>query len=190
MRMFLRKSSERRDPLAIAMIGLRLGERLLQIGIDDPASLGALAAKVGITGHAAVVAFDQRSADRARDAVAEASTLADVTTSADGTLAFDASSFDVGVVHGTGGLLATLDAAVRARLFAELLRVIRPGGRVIAIDPGERTGLKAMFAPAPKVDERYAQSGGTTAAMEAAGFRPVRLLADRDGCRFIEGLRG
>jgi SAM-dependent methyltransferase len=187
--MFLRKSGDTRDPLAIAMIGVRLGERLLQIGIDHPRSLGALAAKVGMSGNAAVVTFDEASADRARAAVADASTIADVSITRDGSLPFDPASFDVIVINSAAGQVASLDIATRARLLGEAWRVVRSGGRVIAIEPGERTGLKAMFAPAPKVDAQYEQGGGTLAALEAAGFRPVRLLADRDGLRFIEGLR-
>jgi hypothetical protein len=36
MRMFLRQSTVGREPLAIAMSGVRMGERLLQIGRDSP----------------------------------------------------------------------------------------------------------------------------------------------------------
>jgi ubiquinone/menaquinone biosynthesis C-methylase UbiE len=190
MRMFLRKSPERRDPLVIAMSGVRLGERLLQIGVDDSAVLGALAAKVGISGHAAVVTMDERSAERARAAIVNASTLADVSVTSDGTLPFDDGSFDVAIVHSGHGLLNALDNERRLRLLRETLRVSRAGGRVIVIEAGERSGMKALLAPAPKRDELYEAAGGTVAAMEAAGFRPVRLLADRDGIRFTEGLRG
>ena len=186
--MFLRKTTDRRDPLAIAMIGVRLGERLLQIGVDDPRSLGALAAKVGISGTAAVVAIEERGADQARAAIADASTVADIFVAPDGSLPFNAGSFDVVVINSAGGLLASLGDALRARLLAETHRVLRAGGRAIAIEAGAPSGLKAIFSPAPKVDERYQQTGGTTGAMEAAGFKPVRLLADRDGLRFTEGL--
>jgi hypothetical protein len=173
----------------MAMIGLRLGERLLQIGVDDPAVLGALAAKVGISGHAAVMTFDEAAAARARAAIVDASTLADVTVTSDGTLAFHAAAFDVIVVNSVSGLLPKLHSAVRSRLLTETSRVVRGGGRVIAIEAGVRSGLKAVFAPTPRTDEQYEQRGGTVTAMEEAGFKPVRLLADRDGMRFIEGLR-
>jgi SAM-dependent methyltransferase len=189
MRMFLRKTNVGRDPLVIAMSGVRLGERLLQIGVDDPAVLGALAAKVGISGHAAVVTLDDRSATRARNGIAEASTLADVTVVGNGVLPFTDASFDVVVIHSVGGLLATAGGDMRAHLLADALRVMRTGGRAIVAEAGVRTGLKALLAPAPKRDEQYEQGGGTVAAMEAAGFKPVRLLADRDGLRFTEGLK-
>jgi SAM-dependent methyltransferase len=174
----------------MAMSGVRLGERLLQIGVDDPAVLGALAAKVGISGHAAVVTLDERSAERARRGVADASTLADVAVTTDGTLPFDEGAFDVVVVHSVSGLLAFLDADVRARLLQHVLHATRIGGRVIVTEAGVRSGVMAKLAPAPKKDERYEAAGGTIAAMQAAGFKPVRLLADRDGLRFTEGLRG
>ena len=78
---------------------------------------------------------------------------------------------------------------MRARLLSQMLHVTRGGGRIIVTEAGERSGLKAMLAPAPKRDERYEQTGGTVTALETAGFRPVRLLADRDGVRFVEGLK-
>jgi SAM-dependent methyltransferase len=189
MRMFLRKSSVGREPLALAMSGVRMGERLLQIGVDDPAVLGALAAKVGISGHAAVVTLDDRSAERARAGVADASALADISVAADGVLPFPPDSFDVVVVHGVSGWLTACGDDLRARLLSQVLHATRPGGRVIVTEPGERSGLKAMLAPAPKRDERYEQAGGTVAVMEKAGFRPVRRLADREGVRFTEALK-
>ena len=43
--MFLRQSTVGREPLAIAMSGVRMGERLLQIGMDTPVVTALLAAK-------------------------------------------------------------------------------------------------------------------------------------------------
>ena len=189
MRMFLRKTTVGREPLVMAMSGVRMGERILQIGVDDPAVLGALAAKVGISGHAAVLTLDERSAGRARKGIADAAALADVMVSTDGSLPFDADGFDVAIVHGVNGFVPTLAPEVRSRLLSQLLHVTRRGGRVIVTEAGERAGLKAMLAPAPKKDEQYEQAGGSVAALETAGFRPVRLLADREGIRFIEGLK-
>ena len=41
------------DPLTVSMAGVKLGERLLQIGVDDPSLAGQLAAKTGLSGTAA-----------------------------------------------------------------------------------------------------------------------------------------
>jgi SAM-dependent methyltransferase len=142
-----------------------------------------------MSGHAAVVVLDERSAARARAGVADASALADVTVVTDGSLPFDRDSFDVVIVHSVTGLLTACGDDLRARLLSQVLHVARAGGRVIVTEPGERSGLKAMLAPAVRKDERYEQAGGTLAAMEKAGFRPVRLLAERDGVRFTEALK-
>ena len=57
---FLRKSTLERLPLVMA--GARMGERALQIGVDDASLTGAIAAKVGLSGHAAVVVADAPAA--------------------------------------------------------------------------------------------------------------------------------
>ena len=55
---FLRKSTLERLP--VAMTGVRMGERALQLGIEDPSLVGAIAAKVGLSGHAVIVVRDER----------------------------------------------------------------------------------------------------------------------------------
>jgi hypothetical protein len=40
------------DPLALSMSGVKLGERLLQIGVDDATLAGRIAAKTGLSGSA------------------------------------------------------------------------------------------------------------------------------------------
>ena len=60
--MFLRQSTVGREPLAIAMSGVRMGERLLQIGMDTPVVTGLLAAKPGLSGESAIVVPDDATA--------------------------------------------------------------------------------------------------------------------------------
>ena len=43
--MFLRRSKHTRNPLAVAMSGVRLGERVLQVGVDDARLVGLIASK-------------------------------------------------------------------------------------------------------------------------------------------------
>lgn len=177
------------EPLPVSMTGVRMGEKLLQIGIDDAALLGAMTAKVGLSGHAVVVVADEDAAGRANAAMVEAGTLADVHVTPLTTLPIESALFDVAVIHAVRRPLGGMDAALRDAMLREILRAMRIGGRVIAIEAGTRTGLKAMLSSGPVVNDAYQQAGGTVAALQQAGFRPVRLLADRDGLTFIEGLK-
>src|SRR6187402_1221979 len=66
LRMLMKKSGGgAMDPLHVSMTGVRMGERFLQIGCNDRALLAGLAAKVGLSGTAAVAAFDEEQARRA-----------------------------------------------------------------------------------------------------------------------------
>ena len=187
--MFLRQSTVGREPLAVTMIAVRMGERALQIGVDDPLVTGALAAKTGLSGQATIVVTDQAGAERARAGAADAGALVDVQVAPLQTLPFADSTYDVVVIHTVSGLLASLGTDLRVRALGECRRVLRPGGRAIALEAGTPTGLLGLLGGAPKRNAQYEAGGGTVAALEAAGFRAVRTLADRQGYRFIEGLK-
>jgi ubiquinone/menaquinone biosynthesis C-methylase UbiE len=187
--MFLRKPAIRRDPLPVTMSGVRMGERVLQVGVDDPRIAGAIAAKVGLSGHAAMVVADEQAAARARDGIADVGGLVDLQVTPSDTLPFEAATFDALVAHNMDLALAALPAERRAARLAEWRRVLRDGGRLIVIEAGTRTGLGAVLRPGPKPDTAYEARGGTVGALHAAGFRPVRMLGDREGFRFIEGLK-
>lgn len=188
MRRFLRKSSVGVEPLAVTMSGARLGERALQIGVDRPDIVAAIAAKTGLTGLATIVVGDEAAASAARAAVADASALADVHVGPFYPLPFADGAYDVIVLHGVGGLLSTTAPEVRERMLAECRRVLRVGGRLVALEAGSPTGLRGLFGGArPEVTGEGARS--PMAALEAAGFRAVRNLGDRQGYLFIEGLK-
>ncbi|MBI3049931.1 MAG: class I SAM-dependent methyltransferase [Acidobacteria bacterium] len=177
---FLRKSTLERLP--VAMSGVRMGERALQIGVDDASLVGAIAAKVGLSGHAAVAVGDQRQAARARAGTAAAGALADVQAAALDALPFSSDSFDVVVVHarGIGRSLADEQAAAMLR---DTRRVLRGGGRIVVIEGGAR-GLLARFRAAGLGEARVALD-----ALAGAGFRAARLLAEREGYRFFEAVK-
>jgi SAM-dependent methyltransferase len=184
MRMFLRKSASTREPLPLAMSGVRMGERLVQIGFTDARLWTMLASKPGISGRSAVVVRDDRDAIRAQSAAANEGVLLEVHVSRD-RFPFDDGSFDVAIVHGTDNSLATLDQSARVALLAECHRALRVGGRVIVLEPGTREGIAAWFrSSSPPKD-----AGGGIADLEGARFAAVRLLADREGYRFTEGLK-
>ena len=154
------------------MIGLRMGERVLQIGLADMSLLVTLASRPGISGRSALVVTADTDLVRAESAAAEAGILLEGHVARE-TFPFDDQSFDVAIVHAPGMSLR------------ECYRVLRAGGRVVAIEPGTPAGIASWFRPSASSG---APAGpGITAELEGAGFSAVRLLADREGWRFIEG---
>jgi len=175
---FLRKSSLERLP--VAMTGVRMGERALQMGIDDPSLVGAIAAKVGLSGHAAIVVRDERDAAKARSAAEKAAALADVQVWAGSTLPFENDSFDVLVLHAGAGVPPDNSTALR-----EGHRVLRAGGRLVIVEGGTRQGALAFLRSKPQLPDAAAVVRG----MSEVGFRAARLLAEHEGYRFSEGLK-
>ncbi|MGH9329289.1 MAG: methyltransferase domain-containing protein [Vicinamibacterales bacterium] len=183
---FLRKSSL--ELLPVAMSGVRMGERALQIGIDDASLAGAIAAKVGLSGSAAMIVADEGIAVKARSAASKAGALVDVQIASLQSLPFESDSFDAIVVHAMSGLLSSMDQTARVAMLREGYRVLRTGGRIVVIETGARSGLAALLRPQGG-DEAYASGGGAVAALTTAGFRSPRVLAEREGYRFTEGLK-
>src|SRR5262245_6569940 len=184
MRMCLRRSESDRDPLVVVMSGARRGERILQIGLNDPVYASLIAQKAGLTGFATLVAADSATSTKAQTAL----TPAPVVLARLDALPFAADRFDVAVINGADGLLAGMGGA-RHDALAELHRVLRQGGRVVSIEPGSATGLLARFKSESAAMTSYLSAGGTVAALNQAGFKPARELADKEGLRFVEGLR-
>ncbi len=173
----------------MAMTGVRSGERVLQVGGDDPALAGLLAAKPGLNGQAAVVVANEAQAGPVRKATAEAGALVDIHVSALETAGIDEGSFDLVVVHGRKGLLSSLDPAGRTAILRACHRALRPGGRLVAIESGTPVGLSALLRSRPAADADYQATGGPAAALQQAGFTAVRVLGDREGYLFTEGIR-
>jgi demethylmenaquinone methyltransferase/2-methoxy-6-polyprenyl-1,4-benzoquinol methylase len=178
--LFLRKSNLERLP--VAMSGVRMGERVLQIGIDDPSLAGAIAAKVGLSGHAALAVSDASQEARARAGAARAGALVDVQVTQFDALPFADDSFDVAVLHAAGLAPSVLAGQAGVSLLGEVRRALRSGGRAIVIEGGGPRGVLRRRTPPP------AQSA-MLATLESAGFTVVRLLAEREGHRFFEALK-
>jgi ubiquinone/menaquinone biosynthesis C-methylase UbiE len=181
----LRKTTHR-EPLPITMSGVRAGERVLQIDAGDPAIVAGIAAKVGLAGEAAIVVADDDLGARVRDAAADAGAHVEVTVASLDRLPAADAAFDLVVVHAAQVPPATLAEPARSAMLGEAYRVVRPGGRIIVIGRGTVTGLSALLRGAPP---ESGDGRGIVTALETAGFRPVRELADRGGHRFVEGIR-
>jgi ubiquinone/menaquinone biosynthesis C-methylase UbiE len=179
---FLRKT----DPhaLAVAMTTVKMGDQLLLIGCAEGGRLGAIAVKVGLSGRAVAVVADENSVVRMKRGAAEAGALVDVQMSPLTTLPLETNGFDLAVIDDTGGLLVSLRPEDRVALVRETARVLKSRGRVIVIGAVPRGGLGAIFT--------RAQSGPSfdpQPSLEADGFRFVRLLGEREGLKFVEGVK-
>ena len=183
---FLRllKSSQARamDPLQVSMTGVRMGERFLQVGCHDRALLSGLAAKAGLSGTAAVATLDTASAKRAAAVGAKVGALIDVRPIEGRRLPFDGDQFDMVVIDDTDGSFAAIEAAARLDYLRDALRVVRAGGRVEVV---EGLGGGGLFRGAVSRPPGY----DMLRDLAATGFKPSRLLAEKDGFRFLEGLR-
>jgi SAM-dependent methyltransferase len=185
--MFLRKPTRALVPLPVTMAGVRMGERALQIGIDDTALTGLLASKPGLSGHAVIAVADDDRAARAQRACADAGVLVDIHVGDLATLPLHDGDIDVAIVHISDSSIAEMDDQARDRLFRECYRVLRIGGRLVLVGSIPESGVGALFRRRPAA--RDVPSDLLLASLERAGFRS-RLLAEREGYRFCEGLKG
>ena len=172
--------------LAVDMVGVRLGERFLQAGVSNPKVFALLAGKTGLTGRACAV-VDTVEAGRILESAAEREgVLVEVSVAAAGRWPYEEASFDVGVVDGDA--LLNADAAQRLDRLRDLARAVRPGGRVLAVRSWP-VGLAGRLGFARARTAPSAEADMLVRALGEAGFRPVRLLAEREGLTFVEGFR-
>jgi ubiquinone/menaquinone biosynthesis C-methylase UbiE len=172
-----------RFSLVVSMTGVKMADRLLQVGCADSARLGAIAAKVGLSGRAVAVTPDAASAARAKKGAAQAGALVEVEVAAPTRLPADDASFDLLVFDDTSGLFGAMDPGERSGAVREALRVLAPGGRVIVIGSGSPGWLGRLMS------RPQAAGFDPMPVLQAEGFRSVRLLADREGLTFFEAIK-
>ena len=174
LRMLMRRArSQPMDPLQVSMTGVRMGERVLQIGVSDPGLLGGLAAKVGLSGTAAVAAFDDGDAQRAAEIGRKVGALIEVHDIDEGRAwPIGDAQFDMVVIDDTHDRFGDVES--RHDVLKHAWRALRPGGRIEVIE-----------RPTSSIPDYR----GVESDLNAAGFKPVRVLAERNRLRFVEGLR-
>lgn len=174
--------------LALGMTGVKMGDRFLQIGCAHAGRLAALAGKVGLSGRACVATDHETEAARARKAAADAGILIEVEVTPLDRLPFEADAFDLIVIDDTGHLMASHGDAERDGLLRETMRLLRPGGRVLAIEATAAGGLAGLLHRQPP-DTPYRREGGAVPLLQRAGYRSARRLAEREGLAFVEGMK-
>lgn len=170
------------DPLHVTMTGVRMGERFVQVGCDDTALLSGLAGKVGLSGTSLVIALTEDDATRAREVGRTAGVLIDVREVDAHEWGADARALDLVVIDDTRGTFARLPESDRRTLLTQAHQRLRIGGRIEMV---ERLMVPGLLGGAITRPEGYQ----TESSLAAAGFRPVRVLGETDGVRFVEGLR-
>ena len=136
--------SRRDDPysLVVQMAGVKMGERIVLIGCGNADRMAAIAQKVGLSGRAAASMPDQASADAIRKGAERAGVLVEIDVAPPSRLAADDGAFDLAVVDDTSGVLGTLRPEDRVAAVRELLRILRPGGRVLIMGASPRGGRR------------------------------------------------
>lgn len=170
--------------LVVGMTSVKLGEQVAQLGCSDGALLGAVAKRVGLSGHFVAYVPDQASAERARRGAADAGVLVDVEAAPAARVPADRDMFDIVLIDDTGWYLSGMSPERGGEILREALRILRPGGRLMVIGAAGAEGLGRWLMAG-----RRRRSVDHEDSLQANGFALVRRLAERDGYIFIEALR-
>lgn len=173
--------------LSVSMTGVKLGDRVVFVGVPDAARIAAIAAKVGLSGRAVALTSDDEAVARVHKAAADAGVLVDTEMGDATRLPFRDGEFDIAVVDDTRAMLEQLSDTDRSTAVREVARILRPGGRLLLIGGAEPTGLSKLISKVPA--SPLVLSGRVNALLEQCGFGIVRTLAEREGLVFVEGLK-
>lgn len=171
-----------REPLAVTMSAVKLGDRLLAVGTRAPKIVAQLAVKTGLTGRTCLVDDDETRLTEAASAIEREGALVEPIRAPYGMWPLDPDSFDVAVI---ADLLPALTDQARTRGLCEVYRVLRHGGRAVVIEAAPRGGFGALLNRAQS-DASYR---GAVASLQTVGFKAVRQLAEADGVLYVEGIK-
>ncbi len=176
----LRRQKGQPEQGAVAMLGIKPGDRVLMLGASRPALAGAIGHVTGLNGQATVVDQGEGADLRVAMGAAEAGALVDFVNAPTTMLPIDNQSFDMAVLpKGLAGL-----GPQAPSVLAEAIRVVRPGGRITICEPLPRPGLFRLAQTAPLTDPK-----DVVARLTAAGLRAARYVGSLDGTAYFEAAR-
>jgi ubiquinone/menaquinone biosynthesis C-methylase UbiE len=173
-----------REPLTVAMSGVKLADRVLVVGCSDPALIAGVGIKAGLTGRACAVDTDATVVSHTARAVEREGALVETAAVRLTALPYAAGDFDVVILR---DVLAGAAVTEQPAIVAESLRVLRPGGRTVVIETSATTSLAGLLSRS--VHPAFFAAGGATPLLTAAGFAGVRTLGESGGLTFVEGMK-
>jgi ubiquinone/menaquinone biosynthesis C-methylase UbiE len=156
------------------MAGIRMGDRC-----SEPKTIAALAVKTGLTGRACAIDEDSSRASDAEAITQREGALVETFAAPPTMMPLGDGSFDVVVIR---NVLPRLAPDRRAGCLREVQRVLRGGGRCLVIDDARR-GLAAL------VGSRAPDEYSAVETLQQQGLKAVRVLAEREGLVFVEGVK-
>lgn len=164
---------------ALAMIGARPGHTVVVFGAGDPALAAELALVTGLNGRTVVA--DSRDQTRASVAAAaeHAGALLDFELLTGGELPIERGTVDLVVLQQHFGAVG---GGGEHGILGEALRLVRSGGRVVAIE-GERRRARLFGSPPPP----GISGDAIVSRFSGAGMIAARVLAESEGVVYVEG---
>jgi hypothetical protein len=164
----------------LAMVAARAGDHVFVVGAGDPALAAELARVTGLNGQLTVIDETNGAAARVEHAARQAGALVTFHGAPPTALPVDRNSADIVLIVRR---LGTMNEGDRLQTAVEAWRVVRPGGRLIAIEGGGTSGMFRIFR-APSLDAEAIR-----AALAAGGWRASRLLAEVRGAIYVEATK-
>ena len=168
---------------ALAMIGVKPGDRVLMLGAGDGAIAGEIGRITGVNGRAMVIDPGDAAQTRVERGAARAGALVEFERASTAMLPVEPATFDIVVLNYQ---LSGATDGPRLWVGGEAIRVLRPGGRVVCLEPGSRRGLLSLVrSDTPRITDE-----GLLQVLSASGFTALRVLGDAEGTLYAEGRKG
>ncbi len=176
----IKRSSDAPLEPAVAMVGVKPGDKVIVLGADAPALAAAVARVTGLNGQTTVV--DPRPDAKAvvEQAAARAGALLEFSAAPLTSISIESGLFAVSVLPSGLAALGT-DAPM---VLAEAIRLVKPGGRITVCEPVARPGLFKLAQARPLTDPVH-----VVQRLTAAGLRAARHVGTLEGLAFIEAAK-